>query len=128
MSDSQSEKTSDILLKPTEVKNAHDVESGSQPSTAAQNCKNRDYRVLAISSIICGLSCIGIMSMIFSVKTRTMNKRWLNSGEEGMQEKAKEYSRKTLTYGILAIIVWVVILICTPLLVGLVSYLLTLKD
>uniref|UniRef100_A0A8B9LVA9 Si:dkey-16l2.20 n=1 Tax=Astyanax mexicanus TaxID=7994 RepID=A0A8B9LVA9_ASTMX len=107
MSDSQSEKTSEILLKPPEVKNAHDVESGSQPSTAAQNCKNRDYRVLAISSIICGLSCIGIMSMIFSVK---------------------EYSRKTLTYGILAIIVWVVILICTPLLVGLVSYLLTLKD
>lgn len=116
MSDSQWEETSP------------DAESGNQSSSDAPDCKNRDYRFLAISSIICGLSCIGILSLIYSVKARALNKRCLIPGEEDREAKAKEYSKKALTYGILAIVVWVVILISFPLLVGLVSFLLTLKD
>lgn len=31
-------------------------------------CKDADHRKLAIWSIICGLSCFGIMSLMYSVK------------------------------------------------------------
>lgn len=31
-------------------------------------CRDPDHRKLAICSIICGLSCIGFMSLIYSVK------------------------------------------------------------
>lgn len=31
-------------------------------------CKDTDHRKLAICSIICGLSCLGIMSLMYSVK------------------------------------------------------------
>lgn len=49
------------LTKPPK---SDDVEKGSD----GQQLRVRDYRKLAICSIICGLSCVGIMSLIYSVK------------------------------------------------------------
>lgn len=45
---------------------AADVEKGSDD----QHPRQTDYRELAVCSIICGLSCCGIMSLIYSVKVK----------------------------------------------------------
>lgn len=88
--------------------------------TVPSCAKDRDYRRLAISSIICGLSCIGILALVNSVKAREARKT--------TPEKAKQYSQRAKTFGIISIVVWVVILVLSPLLLVLVSYLLTLID
>ncbi|KAI4887698.1 hypothetical protein NFI96_025023 [Prochilodus magdalenae] len=111
-----------------DLDDSHDTESGLMPSSGGQHRIYRDYRKLAISSIICGLSCLGIMSLIYSVKARAMNKGRFNVAEEDRAMKAKEYSNKARNYGIGAIVAWVLLLILIPLLMGLVSYLLTLID
>ncbi|XP_036445695.1 transmembrane protein 265-like [Colossoma macropomum] len=107
----------------TKLNHSQDVECGLMASSGGQH---RDYRKLAIGSIICGLSCLGIMSLIYSVKTRAMNKGKLNIPEADRAKKGKEYSKKARNYGIFAIVAWVALLILIPLLTGLVSYLLTL--
>ncbi|TSQ23959.1 hypothetical protein Baya_11526 [Bagarius yarrelli] len=84
----------------------------------------KDYRTLSICSIICGLSCLGIVSLIYSVKTRELNKR----SPAETSPKAKEYSKKTLKWGVGAIIAWVILILVFPLLMGLLSYLLTFID
>lgn len=108
---------SNISTPLTQTKKSVDVEKGSD----GQHLPVKDYRKLAICSIICGLSCVGIVSLIYSVKTRESNKKY--GGEA--PNKAKEYSRKTLQWGIGAIVAWCGLLILTPLLLGLLSYLLT---
>ncbi|MCI4384793.1 hypothetical protein PGIGA_G00042840 [Pangasianodon gigas] len=101
----------------TDTTKSVDVEKGSD----GQHLAARDYRKLAICSIICGLSCIGIVSLIYSVKTRESNKK--SGGVVTL--KAKEYSKKTLKWGIGAILVWAGLILLIPLLLGLLSYLLT---
>ncbi|KAB5553634.1 hypothetical protein PHYPO_G00040880 [Pangasianodon hypophthalmus] len=101
----------------TETTESVDVEKGSD----GQHLAARDYRKLAICSIICGLSCIGIVSLIYSVKTREFNKK---SGG-AISQKAKEYSQKALKWGIGAILAWAGLILLIPLLLGLLSYLLT---
>ncbi|XP_066497925.1 transmembrane protein 265-like [Hoplias malabaricus] len=102
-----------------------DPESGLMHSSTGQRHKNSDYRVLAISSIICGLSCIGILSLINSVKARAINKGQLRVDGE---KTGKKYSKKARNYGILAIVLWLVLLALLPLLLGLLSYILTFID
>ncbi|XP_058260537.1 transmembrane protein 265-like [Hemibagrus wyckioides] len=94
-----------------------DVEKGSDD----QHLRVRDYRKLAICSIICGLSCVGIVSLIYSVKTREQNK----TSEGKPSQKAKEYSRKTLYWGVGALVALPLLIILIILLLGLLSYLLT---
>lgn len=75
----QSATMEDILL--TAVPGTGDTTDASNDTTCLQvitccghdhtvpSCaKDRDYRRLAISSIICGLSCIGILALVNSVK------------------------------------------------------------
>ncbi|CAL8310838.1 unnamed protein product [Arctogadus glacialis] len=85
---------------------------------SASLCKDPHYRRLAISSIVCGLSCIGIMSLIYSVRARETK----NPGD------SQELSKKARKYGLISIAVWVAILLIIPALVVLVSYVLTLID
>ncbi|KAJ7989541.1 hypothetical protein DPEC_G00305610 [Dallia pectoralis] len=80
-----------------------------------------DYRTLAICSIICGLSCIGIFSLINSAKVK--HARTLLD-----PEKAQTYSKKAKKFGIISIVVWVTILILTPILLVFLSYIVTLID
>ncbi|KAL0993294.1 hypothetical protein UPYG_G00105780 [Umbra pygmaea] len=96
-------------VKGTEVPDGQNDNSGG---------KVRDFRKLAICSIICGLSCIGIVALINSVKAT----------REKDPEKAQIFSQKAKSFGIISIVLWLFILLLTPLLLILVSYLLTLVE
>lgn len=85
-------------------------------SDATYCCADRYYRRLAICSIICGLSCIGCKALIYSVKA------------EEDPERATEFSRGAKKFGIISIVLWFSFLASIPILLALVSYLLTLKD
>ncbi|KAJ8402640.1 hypothetical protein AAFF_G00367230 [Aldrovandia affinis] len=96
--------------------------SGQQSSSKNDSPKGhgRDYRKLAIGSIICGISCIGIFALINAVKAQERSPR--------DPERAQVYSHKAWRLSLIAIATWVVLLILIPVLMALVSYLLTLID
>ncbi|KAF1379854.1 hypothetical protein PFLUV_G00180420 [Perca fluviatilis] len=85
---------------------------------AASCCGDKNNRKLAICSIICGISCIGIKALINSVKAETTTD----------PEKAATFSKRAKKFGIISIVFWVAILALTPILMALISYLLTLQD
>lgn len=85
---------------------------------AAVCCKDQNHRKLAICSIICGISCIGIISLINSVKAE----------ETTNAQETAEYSQKAKKFGIMSILTWVALLALAPMLMALISYLLTLQD
>ncbi|XP_053194517.1 transmembrane protein 265-like [Scomber japonicus] len=84
----------------------------------ASCCEDKHHRKLAICSIICGCSCIGIKALINSVKAKTTRDKTL----------AERYSQQAKKFGIISIVVWISILVSAPLLLMLISYLLTFKD
>ncbi|KAL4658214.1 transmembrane protein 265 [Arapaima gigas] len=90
------------------------LDSGQMSSSSSGRI--RKYRQLAVWSIICGLSCIGILSLINSVKAQERRNR--------DPEKARENSRLARKYGFLAIGLWILLIVLTPILMALVSYLL----
>ncbi|KAF7697775.1 hypothetical protein HF521_004285 [Silurus meridionalis] len=53
----------------TETTKSEDVEHGP----CDHRLKVKDHRKLAICSILCGLSCLGIVSLIYSIKWSTKN-------------------------------------------------------
>ncbi|XP_028311177.1 transmembrane protein 265-like [Gouania willdenowi] len=81
-------------------------------------CNDPHHRRLAISSIICGISCIGIKALIDSVKAESATD----------PEAADRFSRRARKLGIISIVTWVSILVSIPLMLALVSYLMTLVD
>ncbi|XP_075998963.1 transmembrane protein 265-like [Genypterus blacodes] len=85
---------------------------------AASCCKDRHHRKLAICSIICGITCIGILALINSVK----------AGEAKNGTSAKYYSRRARKLGVISIVVWLILLLFTPAFLVLVSYILTLRE
>ncbi|XP_029364906.1 transmembrane protein 265-like [Echeneis naucrates] len=93
-------------------------ESSSRGWTAASCCSDKYHRKLAISSIICGISCIGINALINSVKAETT---------EDQAEKSK-FSLRARKLGIISIVAWVSFLAMCPILLALFSYLATLKN
>ncbi|KAF6736714.1 Transmembrane protein 265 [Oryzias melastigma] len=94
----------------------------SKPSPVRKMISNlrndRTHRVLAIMSIICGVSCIGIKALISSVK----------AGETTDIEAAKKLSKEAKKFGIISIVTLFAIFVCTFSLLALVSYLLTLDN
>lgn len=81
-------------------------------------CKDKHHRKLAVCSIICGCSCIGIKALINSVQAEA-------TGDPVMAER---HLRKAKKFGIISIVTWISILAAIPILMGLISYLLTLFD
>uniref|UniRef100_A0A8C0G9Y0 Transmembrane protein 265 n=1 Tax=Chelonoidis abingdonii TaxID=106734 RepID=A0A8C0G9Y0_CHEAB len=75
----------------------------------------RALRNLAIGSIICGCSCLGVLALIYAVKAN--EKRKTNSPDTDL------WARKSFRFSLLSIGVWVSLLILVPLLMGLISYL-----
>uniref|UniRef100_A0A3B3TES7 Si:dkey-16l2.20 n=1 Tax=Paramormyrops kingsleyae TaxID=1676925 RepID=A0A3B3TES7_9TELE len=73
------------------------------------------YRKLAVCSIICGISCLGILALINSVRVSVAYTRL-------------EFSRQARKYSVIAIVVWVGILVLTPVMMALVSYLLRIAE
>uniref|UniRef100_A0A3Q4BP65 Uncharacterized protein n=1 Tax=Mola mola TaxID=94237 RepID=A0A3Q4BP65_MOLML len=86
--------------------------------SATYCCNDRHHRKLAICSIICGISCIGIKALINSVKAE----------EATDPEEATEFSRRARKFGIISIVTWFIFLTSIPILMALISYLLTLRD
>ncbi|KAM6904682.1 transmembrane protein 265-like [Xenentodon cancila] len=81
-------------------------------------CSDVNHRRLAIWSIICGISCIGIKALIHSIEAE----------KEPDPENATESLQKAKKLGIISIVTWVSILISIPILMALISYLITLQD
>nr|XP_040046452.1 transmembrane protein 265-like [Gasterosteus aculeatus aculeatus]XP_040046453.1 transmembrane protein 265-like [Gasterosteus aculeatus aculeatus] len=81
-------------------------------------CDDPHHRKLAICSIICGITCIGISALTNSVEAE----------REEDPERAAAFTRRAKKFGIISIVVWVSVLILTPILFMLVSYLITLGD
>ncbi|KAG9342901.1 hypothetical protein JZ751_015117 [Albula glossodonta] len=94
--------------------------SGQQSRGKNETGRGENYRKLAIGSIICGISCIGIYALINSVKAEERSHK--------DPESAQIYAHKAKKLGILAIGIWVGLLILIPMLMALVSYLLTFID
>ncbi|XP_057717352.1 transmembrane protein 265-like isoform X2 [Corythoichthys intestinalis] len=81
-------------------------------------CQDKHHRKLAVCSIICGISCIGIKALINSVKAE----------KEVNRELSARFSRRSKRLAITSIVIWLTILALTPILMALISYLVTLKD
>ncbi|XP_060112612.1 transmembrane protein 265 [Heteronotia binoei] len=77
--------------------------------------RTHKLRNLAIASIVCGCSCIGILALIYAFKAREYQRA--NS-----HNSAAYWYRKSLRMSWLSIGVWVSLLILVPLLTILVSY------
>lgn len=90
----------------------------SPGACGASCCDDKHHRKLAVCSIICGISCIGIKALINSVKAETTTD----------PHTAVMFSNRARRLGIISIVVWVSILALTPILMALISYLLTFQD
>lgn len=90
-------------------------EGPSRPKPSAWTPRPRALRNLAIGSIICGCSCLGVLALIYAVKAN--EKRKTNSSDANL------WARKSFRFSLLSIGVWVSLLILVPLLMGLISYL-----
>ncbi|KAM4026038.1 transmembrane protein 265 [Anomaloglossus baeobatrachus] len=103
------------------------IKSPLQPRNPAcsENRKSRprhlpscNLRSLAIVSIICGVSCVGIKALILA----------LQAEQEGDQEMRGTLSRRSRRFSVLSILLFVGILVSLPFLLVLVSYLMTLIE
>ncbi|KAM3820856.1 transmembrane protein 265 isoform 1-T1 [Vipera latastei] len=85
--------------------------SGQSPALNVRRLRN-----LAIASIICGCSCIGVLALIYAVKANEKQKAH-------SQNAALHWARKSRFMSFLSISVWIFLLILTPTLLVLLSYL-----
>ncbi|KAK7174744.1 hypothetical protein R3I93_001829 [Phoxinus phoxinus] len=108
-------KVETLLKKPEPKADPHDVTNHGLRDI----WKDRDHRKLAICSIICGISCFGIMSLMYSVKARETRKR---------HEDGQKYSKKACRWGIVSIVAWVVLILIFPLLIVFLSFIVTFID
>nr|XP_057904614.1 transmembrane protein 265-like [Doryrhamphus excisus] len=105
------------------VPGSGDQVEGGHPAAAvvvhrAPRFQDKHHRWLAICSIICGISCIGIKALINSVKAE-----W-----EPNEDASQRFSRRARKFAIISIVTWFSILALAPLLMALGSYLVTLQD
>nr|XP_060636196.1 transmembrane protein 265 [Anolis sagrei ordinatus] len=75
-------------------------------------------RNLAIASIVCGCSCLGVLALIYAVKANEKHKA-------GSQELAAHWAQKSRRMSVCSIAVWLGLLILVPASVFLLSYLLS---
>ncbi|KAJ0000940.1 hypothetical protein NQD34_005960 [Periophthalmus magnuspinnatus] len=87
---------------------------------AGSCCRDNHYRRLAIFSIMCGLSCIGIIALKYSVKAKERQRH--------DPESAAIFARKAKKFSIISIVTLFVTIGMALALMALVSYLATLKD
>ncbi|XP_068102788.1 transmembrane protein 265 [Hyperolius riggenbachi] len=76
------------------------------------------HRRLAIMSIVCGISCVGIKALLLSVRAE----------QESDSKKSALLSRRSRKFSILSIALFVGVLVCLPILMVFVSYIMTLIE
>lgn len=87
---------------------------------AGRCCRDNYYRRLSITSIVCGLSCIGAVALKYSVKAKETQRR--------DPALAAVYAQKARKLSIISIVMLFSILAAVPIFMALFSYLATLKD
>ncbi|CAJ1076331.1 transmembrane protein 265-like [Xyrichtys novacula] len=98
---------------------SHQVITCTGPCPASSSCcRDQNHRKLAICSIICGFSCIGIKALINSVKAEKTDNPVV----------AAKHLQRAKKLGIISIVTWVAFLVSVPILMAVISYLLTLID
>ncbi|XP_061906213.1 transmembrane protein 265-like [Entelurus aequoreus] len=102
------------------VPGSGEMQHGAVPDGAKWGPRfyNKHHRVLSICSVVCGVSCIGIKALIESVKAE-----W-----EPNEKASRKFSRRARKFAIISIVTWFAILVLAPLLMALISYLVTLLD
>ncbi|KAJ0058636.1 hypothetical protein NL108_018476 [Boleophthalmus pectinirostris] len=83
-------------------------------------CRDDHYRRLSIISIVCGLSCVGIIALKYSVKAKERQRH--------DPVAAAVFAQKAKKWSIVSIVCLFALLAAAPVLMALVSYLATLKD
>lgn len=97
-----------------EVQNA-DVSQAVTEQGATPCCRDRNHRKLAICSIICGLSCIGIKALIYSVKVSNYISLLPLCGEKkGSESKAAHFKFLQKNYTLENVIIAAAIRDCAP--------------
>ncbi|XP_072298238.1 transmembrane protein 265-like [Eucyclogobius newberryi] len=129
-SSQEEEDAGDEFINPGSGHAAEDPEHGGTPRRHSRLsalrhavrgcCRNDHHRWLSIMSIVCGLSCIGIVALKYSVKSEERQKH-----DPG---RAAAFARKAKKFSIISIVVLFVIMATFPGLMALVSYLATFKD
>lgn len=146
------EAVDEVAILLTTVPGAGDTQNtpaiiSAGPSAASCCCDDEHHRKLAICSIVCGISCIGIKALISSVEVLpsqnvksctayspagTLKNVFSSLPQQAERtadpERAITFSKEAKKFGIISIVVWVSLLALTPILLVLVSYLLTLGD
>lgn len=97
----------------------HNSHGALRQQTGVNCCYGDHYRRLSIISIICGLSCIGCIALKYSVKAKEARRDPVRSAK---------FAKKAKRFSIISLLVWFSILALIPVLMALVSYLVTLKD
>ncbi|XP_017274976.1 transmembrane protein 265 [Kryptolebias marmoratus] len=117
MSDTNIEmETSKPMITPGSADGPH--EENPTKGIPASFRNNHHHRRLAVCSIVCGLTCIGILALTHSVKAEHAQNR----------KEEEEHSKKAKKFSIISIVTWVSILISIPILLAFFSFLATLKD
>ncbi|KAH0626366.1 hypothetical protein JD844_001308 [Phrynosoma platyrhinos] len=94
------------------------ITSEMDPPAKPSPLRMHSLRNLAIASIICGCSCLGVLALIYAVKANEKQKA-------GSQELAIYWAQKSRCMSVLSIGVWLGLLILVPISIVLLSYLLS---
>ncbi|XP_042327076.1 transmembrane protein 265 [Sceloporus undulatus] len=94
------------------------ITSEMDPPAKPSPLRMHGLRNLAIASIICGCSCLGVLALIYAVKANEKQKA-------GSQELALRWAQKSRCLSVLSISVWLGLLILVPMSMVLLSYLLS---
>ncbi|XP_063788600.1 transmembrane protein 265 [Pseudophryne corroboree] len=86
--------------------------------THCRHFSSCSLRRLAIMSIVCGVSCIGIKALILALRAE----------QEKDQPKHELLSRRSRKFSVLSIAVFLGALVCLPFLVVFISYIMTLIE
>nr|XP_033802912.1 transmembrane protein 265 isoform X2 [Geotrypetes seraphini]XP_033802913.1 transmembrane protein 265 isoform X2 [Geotrypetes seraphini]XP_033802914.1 transmembrane protein 265 isoform X2 [Geotrypetes seraphini] len=90
------------------------------PEFASATKKSHKLRHLAIASIICGYSCIGIAALFNAMKA--VEKEKVN------RVVAEPFRRKSIKLSIISILLWLTTLILVPLFIYFLSYILAVAE
>ncbi|KAM8962417.1 transmembrane protein 265 [Pelodytes ibericus] len=95
--------------------------SGPKPFATSQRCRHAvscSLRRLAVMSIVCGFSCVGIKALLLAMKAE----------KETNLTRFTELAQRSQKMSVLSMSLWLGTLLCLPLLLILLSYILAVAE